>query len=43
MISSLIIDAKTYVTSKSAANIAKSSTISVGTEWSASKAIIMSG
>ena len=40
LISSPIIDAKTYVTSKSDANIAKSSTISAGTEWSASKAII---
>jgi len=40
MISSPIIDAKTYVNSKSNANIANSSTISVGIEWSASKVTV---
>jgi len=40
MVSSAITDAKTYVTSKSKANITKFCKISVGTEWSASKAII---
>ena len=40
MISSAITDAKAYVDIKSKANITKFRKISVGTEWSASKAII---